>query len=1266
MLAGLVVVPITANAMQPITVHVRHAGEARILGPGDAFQMEVYLDNPSNFEIGAISFFNIEFNNDYLEWDLRAGLPFAPGEISSAERLALIPSETIADNGAFFSFASGINFPGSGTLMTLNLRVKSGVTTVDTFVNASFVTPTEPESTRGGAGITCFFASETLPYTFAAQPVRIVTHALSVTGSNAADSGAGEYAAGVDVTVRAGESYHLVFTHWTAVPPVNFADPTSPVTTFEMPASPVVVTAHWTDDTRPEYLVTVTSQGASGSSGGGNYREERTVRINAGTRAGHVFNGWSVTEGNVVLHDANSEETSFVMPASNVTVVANWIPYFAVTVNNSHAGEHRGAGNYTVGSEVTISAGSRPLYSFVNWSVSGAGAGGVALTNPNAPITTFTMASHGDVTLTANWATTALPGDPIRTAPWPLSQTAILGHRNAPSATRSIWALPTASFGGVPNTNSTLASPALTEANTPHLFAMTSAENGNGVRAVVEVNITGNELSIRGRGHNGTTWVSGNWGTVFNTITGADQSRLLINAAGTQYGVSWGATIPDGWVEFGRHTPAFALTVENSHAGATGAANFLAGDIATVNAGVREGYVFTHWTASPPMNFDNANAQIASFTMPASAVTVTAHWQEADKDNPIVNFPTNLTAVFGQTLGNVILPGNPGGTPGVFSWTAPVGTPVGNVGTPLHNLTFTPSQTAYFYTVNQDVAVTVTPAIPSALSLPSASAISTGQPLSASVLTGGTAGTWAWANGTIVPSVGTNQPFGVIFTPNDIVNFNWTGVAGWNPATSTVARTVNVTVLPPLTVTLNGIGTDGGSTPSNPVTFGTIVSIDAGTRDGHIFDRWTITSGQVLVGGYNQRNAQTSFSMPNSSVVLEASWTPVYAVTVISEDATGIAGNGNFVAGQPVSISAGTRPGFRFTEWTVTEGGPLSGGGPMGPFNLNHAATTFNMPANAVTIVASWEELPMLPQNAAVGFVYLFTNPANGWTGFNNSGPQVEFDITLHQDVVFTLPPWEGGNGTLHATYRDIYLLQPTAAASPNRLPVVLHSITVDGEHRFGPMNTHAPAADRWLVASTLGTLNPVNTVGGGANAQPAFAAAGMQLRTFLLPANAFLIPDEAVVEITYRVGDGPSDGPHSVTVNSANATSVMGGGDFEAGDIVNIFAGARPGFTFNGWTSPQSVAFNNASNSFTSFVMPSRDVTVTANWTATIVDPGNVSRGSSIGEADVTLLTRYLLATDKLAFMAANPEFIYDNAYVSGGNTISTFDLTVLKSRLP
>ena len=81
---------------------------------------------------------------------------------------------------------------------------------------------------------------------------------------------------------------------------------------------------------------------------------------------------------------------------------------------------------------------------------------------------------------------------------------------------------------------------------------------------------------------------------------------------------------------------------------------------------------------------------------------------------------------------------------------------------------------------------------------------------------------------------------------------------------------------------------------------------------------------------------------------------------------------------------------------------------------------------------------------------------------------------------------------------------------------------------------------------------------------------------------------------------------------------------------------------------------------------MPSRDVTVTANWTATIVDPGNVSRGSSIGEADVTLLTRYLLATDKLAFMAANPEFIYDNAYVSGGNTISTFDLTVLKSRLP
>jgi hypothetical protein len=57
--------------------------------------------------------------------------------------------------------------------------------------------------------------------------------------------------------------------------------------------------------------------------------------------------------------------------------------------------------------------------------------------------------------------------------------------------------------------------------------------------------------------------------------------------------------------------------------------------------------------------------------------------------------------------------------------------------------------------------------------LPAASAITAGQALSASVLTGGTAsvpGTFAWSVPTVVPPAGTNN-YGVTFTPTDTANY---------------------------------------------------------------------------------------------------------------------------------------------------------------------------------------------------------------------------------------------------------------------------------------------------------------------------------------------------------------------------------------------------------------------------------------------------------------------------------------------------------------
>jgi len=167
-------------------------------------------------------------------------------------------------------------------------------------------------------------------------------------------------------------------------------------------------------------------------------------------------------------------------------------------------------------------------------------------------------------------------------------------------------------------------------------------------------------------------------------------------------------------------------------------------------------------------------------------------------------------------------------------------------------------------------------------------------------------------------------------------------------------------------------------------------------------------------------------------------------------------------------------------------------------------------------------------RNVATGFIYMFTNPTTNWAfGYNNNdeGNSIEFDVTKDGDHTLTLT-WQSGAGhlgTLHSSHRDIYVAQPTADSNPDRLPVTIHSVKVNGAEVVGAMTTHAAAPNRWLVDGTIGTINPVTISGANANAHNGtFAEAGLELRTFYIAsANAFTIPSGATLEITYRVGTG-------------------------------------------------------------------------------------------------------------------------------------------------
>ena len=72
------------------------------------------------------------------------------------------------------------------------------------------------------------------------------------------------------------------------------------------------------------YLVTVNNSYAA-TTGAGRYGVNDAVAIQAGSRSGYEFTGWTVSAGGATLDDANVPATSFVMPVGNVTVTANWL-----------------------------------------------------------------------------------------------------------------------------------------------------------------------------------------------------------------------------------------------------------------------------------------------------------------------------------------------------------------------------------------------------------------------------------------------------------------------------------------------------------------------------------------------------------------------------------------------------------------------------------------------------------------------------------------------------------------------------------------------------------------------------------------------------------------------------------------------------------------------------------------------------------------------------------------------------------------------------
>ena len=175
-----------------------------------------------------------------------------------------------------------------------------------------------------------------------AQQLAMITrqtrYTVTVNGSyDAQNSGAGSYAAGSVVTVRAGSRSGYTFDGWTSGSNVVFDDPSAAETIFTMPDGSVTVTANWSrdggssssgrDDSDPRYAVGIPDKTENGSVSVSpkNASQGDRVTVTVKPDAGYELDSLKVFDKNgkeLELTDKGDGRFTFIMPAGKVEVKA--------------------------------------------------------------------------------------------------------------------------------------------------------------------------------------------------------------------------------------------------------------------------------------------------------------------------------------------------------------------------------------------------------------------------------------------------------------------------------------------------------------------------------------------------------------------------------------------------------------------------------------------------------------------------------------------------------------------------------------------------------------------------------------------------------------------------------------------------------------------------------------------------------------------------------------------------------------------------------
>jgi hypothetical protein len=197
---------------------------------------------------------------------------------------------------------------------------------------------------------------------------------------------------------------------------------------------------------------------------------------------------------------------------------------------------------------------------------------------------------------------------------------------------------------------------------------------------------------------------------------------------------------------------------------------------------------------------------------------------------------------------------------------------------------------------------------------------------------------------------------------NGNANTNFTMPAGDVTVTATYGYRLTVS---------GGTGPSGGGVYAE----GTPVTITAGTPPANqAFSSWTGGVDESFANG-SRSSASTTFIMPANAVTVTATYVNAYTLTV-SGGIIGTGGtitSGSYAAGTQVTITADDPPENQmFKEWTGGEDADFASGSRTNP------STTFTMPANAVTVTATYAEVAAIDVSVPVKLIFAAFKSDNG------------------------------------------------------------------------------------------------------------------------------------------------------------------------------------------------------------------------------------------------------------------------------------------------